>query len=65
MSATYTAATRRAITNYGKDVCALAYHWSEKFGYGASGIANEMPGPIKTTRQADAAINAGREMAGK
>ena len=32
-------------------------------GYGASGISLEGPSSLRTTRQADAAIDAGREMA--
>lgn len=57
--------TRAAIAKYGEAVCRQAYDWHVRLGYGASGIANEMSGPVRTTRQADAAINAGRELAGK
>lgn len=54
--------TRNAIRKFGLDACQEAYRMHQS-GYGASGVANEGPMPIKTTREADAAINAGRELA--
>lgn len=50
---------RRAITKYGKDVCLEAYRMNEK-GEGARTIGFEFK---LTTNQADAAIDAGRELA--
>lgn len=51
--------TRRAIIAYGADFCRHAYREHHKHGQGARTIAfaNSM-----STRQADAAIDAGREM---
>lgn len=54
--------TRRAVRAYGIDACMKALHMHEKLGYGASGISFECSASIKTTNQADAAINAGREI---
>ena len=48
---------RRAIANYGEDICRGAYHENSAVGNGASTIAH---GYGLTTNQADAAINAGR-----
>jgi hypothetical protein len=62
MAATFAPATRRAIAQYGEAVCRQAHDWHTRLGYGARGIAQEMSGLIRTTRQADAAVNAGREM---
>ena len=62
---TFTPATRRASVKYGEETCRRAYDWHTRLGYGANGIANEMHGPVRTTRQADAAVNAGWEMARK
>lgn len=50
----------RAVQKYGLDACLKAYDM-HKSGYGASGIAHEGPSELRTTQQADAAINAGRE----
>ena len=55
--------TARAIEKYGVKACRVAYHMHAVVGYGASSIANEGPRELKTTRQADAAIDAGRELA--
>lgn len=60
---TLSRSTLRAIKAYGIDACRKAYHMCEFEGYGASSIANSGPVTIRTTRQADAAINAGRELA--
>lgn len=54
--------TKRAIAKYGEDACREAYEMHQR-GYGASGVANEGPAVLRTTNQADAAINAGRELA--
>ncbi|KAF7963495.1 hypothetical protein AWV80_09055 [Cupriavidus sp. UYMU48A] len=54
--------TARAIEKYGVKACREAYHMHAVIGYGAAGIAFEGPRALKTTRQADAAINAGREL---
>ncbi|UIF89283.1 hypothetical protein [Cupriavidus sp. UYPR2.512] len=55
--------TARALDKYGVKACRVAYHMHANIGFGASGIAFEGPLELKTTRQADAAINAGRELA--
>lgn len=57
--------TKRAIAKYGLDACLDAFQMNEE-GEGASTIAFSLQGttPIKTTRQADAAIDAGREIDG-
>lgn len=57
-------ATKQAIQAYGIDACRKAFDMHDRLGYGASGIVQEGPVTIRTTRQADAAINAGRELAG-
>lgn len=56
-------ATIRAINNYGVKACRTAYRMHRVEGFGASGIANEGPRELRTARQADAAVNAGRELA--
>ncbi|HDR9174465.1 TPA: hypothetical protein QDB23_001677 [Burkholderia vietnamiensis] len=53
----------RALANYGVKACRVAYDMHHRQGFGAAGIANEGPVELKTTRQADSAINAGRELA--
>lgn len=53
----------RAIAKYGVRACRAAYRMHRVEGFGASGIANEGPVELKTTQQADAAINAGAELA--
>ena len=63
METNMTRKTRAAIAKYGEETCRRAYDWHVRLGYGASGIANEISGPVRTTRQADAAINAGCELA--
>lgn len=54
----------RAIANYGVKACRKAFRYHQQ-GYGAAGIANgcDVGRHIRTTRQADAAIDAGRELA--
>ena len=52
----------RAIKSYGEQVCREAYRLNREVGEGASSIALQLSG-LKTTRQADAAINAGRWLA--
>lgn len=54
---------RAAVQKYGEAACLACYAMAER-GYGASGIAYEGPVEVTTTRQADAAIDAGRELAG-
>lgn len=61
---TLTRKTQTAILKYGENVCITAYKMHSIDGYGASGIANEGPAILRTTQQADAAINAGREIRG-
>ena len=56
--------TLRAIAAYGESACVKAYHMN-KAGYGAATIAQTGPETIRTTRQADAAIDAGRELMAK
>ena len=55
----YTKKTQRAIAKYGADVCMSAYHEHSHIGNGARTVGLEWG---LTTGQADAAINAGREM---
>jgi len=55
----YTKKTQLAIEHYGADVCAQAYVSCDIIGNGARSIGYEFG---LTTNQADAAINAGREM---
>ncbi len=52
----------RALKNYGEQVCRKAYHLNNEVGEGAASIALQVAG-FNTTRQADAAINAGRWLA--
>lgn len=52
--------TKAAIYKYGSRICLLAYEKHINKGYGANTIGWELG---MTTRQADAAINAGRELA--
>ena len=54
---------KRAIQKYGRDECICAYFMNVTNGEGAHTIALTGPATIKTTRQADAAIDAGREIA--
>lgn len=61
MSHYLTPATNRAIKAYGREACLTAFRMSQE-GEGASTIALTGPRSIKTTRQADAAINAGRDI---
>lgn len=58
-----TKTTARAIANYGVKACRIAYDMHHRQGFGASGIAFEGPRELRTWKQADAAINAGRELA--
>lgn len=54
--------TLKAIRLYGADACRKAFQMNER-GEGANTIANTIPfATIRTTQQADAAINAGREL---
>lgn len=53
--------TRRAARAYGMETCLKAFAMHECDGEGASTIAFQLRG-LKTTQQADAAINAGREL---
>ena len=55
--------TRRAIKAYGIDACRKAFDMHDRLGYGASGVSYECSARIRTTGQAGAAINAGRELA--
>lgn len=58
---TYSRNTNRAIRAYGREACIRAAQMNEA-GEGPSSIAFQGPTSIKTTNQADAAINAGREI---
>lgn len=53
---------RRATRAYGLLACLGAYELNTDFGYGANTIAQCGPLPLRTTRQADAAIDAAREI---
>lgn len=64
MAFKYSKATVRAVRAYGLSTCVEAYLYSKQ-GYGASSIALECVSGLKTTRQADAAINAGEEFVTK
>tara|TARA_R110000868_G_scaffold344298_1_gene605282 strand:- start:476 stop:664 length:189 start_codon:yes stop_codon:yes gene_type:complete len=57
----YTQKTKQAVIRYGESACVKAFHMN-KMGEGARTIAAIGPETITTTRQADAAINAGREI---
>ena len=59
---TLTVKAKRAIRAYSAEVCASAWESHINDGYGANTIGNEHG---LTTNQADAAINAGEEMAEK
>ena len=50
---------KAAIERYGFKTCVEAYLLNRR-GEGASSIALQSPLPLRTTRQADSAINAGR-----
>jgi hypothetical protein len=57
---------KRAIAKYGRETCLQCFEWSKREGASsiANGAAGVDPGPhIRTTQQADAAINAGAELA--
>ena len=56
--------TQRAVKAYTMAACIEAYRMHKQGGFGANSIAVEGPEEIKTTRQADAAINAGEELCG-
>lgn len=56
-----TASAQRAIAKYGIEACHKAYKLHQA-GESARTIAIVGPDTIKTTRQADAAINAGFEL---
>jgi len=60
--------TRQALVKYGATNCLRAFIWNASHGEGASSIALTMPNDherrIHTTQQADAAINAGRDLSG-
>ena len=56
-----TAKTRKAVAKYGFDACLKAYLMSRE-GEGANTISHTCAPTIRTTNQADAAINAGREI---
>jgi hypothetical protein len=57
----YSKQTKAAIARYTESACVKAFHMN-KMGNGANTIAATGPETITTTRQADAAINAGREI---
>ena len=59
MTKTTNSNTTRAIKNYGMDTCRKAYEMHSRDGEGASTVGHYLG---LTTRQADAAINAGREL---
>lgn len=54
--------TRRAVKVYGETACRCAYRMHQT-GEGARTIGLTGPRELTTTRQADAAIEAGRELA--
>ena len=60
----YSNKTKKAIAKYGESACVKAFHMN-KMGEGAHTISLTGPETITTTRQADAAINAGREILAK
>jgi hypothetical protein len=60
-----TQSTKRAIKKYGTDVLVEAYFMHIYEGEGASAISHSFPVLKGNTRAGDAAINAGRELAGK
>jgi hypothetical protein len=57
----YSTKTLKAIAKYGESACVKSFHMN-RMGEGANTISQIGPETIKTTRQADAAINAGREI---
>jgi len=63
MTKTLTDKSIRAIASYGIDACREAYRLHATHGEGARTIAEQYSLGLRTTRQADAAINAGRELA--
>jgi len=66
MSADLTPAAKRALRKYGYAVCREAYRLNHEVGEGARTIAIILQvGAVSTTRAADAAINAGRELVTK
>ena len=58
-----TRATQRTIKKYGANICREAYEL-HAWGMGASGVAWSIPALNGNTNASDAAINAGRELAG-
>lgn len=55
---------KAAIAKYGAEACRMAYRIHTERGEGAASIALAYPVPnVHTTRQADSAIDAGRELA--
>lgn len=55
---------KAAIAKYGTESCRMAYRIHTERGEGAASIALSYPVPnVHTTRQADSAIDAGRELA--
>lgn len=60
---TYSTTTKRAIAKYGASACVRAFTIHSVYGEGAYTVAHgyDVAG-ITTTRAADAAINAGREI---
>lgn len=58
-----TAKTRRAAKKYGQAVCLEAFRLNDVKGEGASSISCSYIACLRTTQAADAAINAGRELA--
>jgi hypothetical protein len=59
----YSKATSAALRRYGRYACLRALWLHEHDGYGARSIAQQFSlAGIRTTQQADAAINAGREI---
>lgn len=59
----FTAAATRAMNKYGADVCKHAYELNSIYGEGPSTIAQYLG--FGNVNAANAAINAGREMASK
>lgn len=52
-------AVKRALAKYGETTCREAFYMNSKIGEGSNTISHTLKG-LKTTRAADAAINAGR-----
>lgn len=59
--AKYTPKTQRAIARYGYEACLEAFRLNDKDGHGARTVAIQVG--LLGTRSADAAIDAGREIA--